>query len=360
MEQLIEIFPHIDKDAINFIFKRNNKDFNKTVEELIAVEPLKEEKDQKKEDLYFLKNLFQFEGDIIEKEYKDSKFNLERTMENLLSLQLLKDEENLKTTEKTYQKMTKEERENSKISELHKMFPQFSKEQVKIAFVASNKDVNATFESLELEIENMSTKKEKKKKVIPVIPVQSTLDQGEKNVFSKEILSGDVKKPEYTVVKSSHHSDNRTENSIRYSVNKSAEEYREEANELAKLRNKLFNMACEAFKRGDGRLAKEYSERGRQADKDMKESHEKAFLSLKSRNTDNYRNILDLHGFFETEAIRALEERLKTTSKVEVITGIGKHSSKGPVLRSAIEKYCREKHYRCKEVSDGILQVRKK
>jgi len=114
---------------------------------------------------------------------------------------------------------------------------------------------------------------------------------------------------------------------------------RKQATEHAKLRNKFFQQATEAYLRGDGALAKTISQKGRSHDVEMKRLHAIASERIhreRQSYTGNDATVLDLHGQHISEAITRAEgfleyhRRSGATREVTLITGAGKHSIIAP------------------------------
>ncbi|CAN0425063.1 unnamed protein product, partial [Scytosiphon promiscuus] len=70
-------------------------------------------------------------------------------------------------------------------------------------------------------------------------------------------------------------------------------------------RNKLFTLATEAFRRGEGMIARDLARRGRELNSQMKEKHRQAAADIfASRNPGDQvfeRQTLDLHGLHVSE-----------------------------------------------------------
>ena len=110
---------------------------------------------------------------------------------------------------------------------------------------------------------------------------------------------------------------------------------RKKAAEHAKLRNKFFQQATEAYLRGDGALAKQLSQKGRSHDVEMKRLHTVASERIhreRQNFTGNDATVLDLHGQHISEAISRAEaflqhhHRAGIAREVTIIAGAGKHS----------------------------------
>ncbi|CAM9519393.1 unnamed protein product [Discosporangium mesarthrocarpum] len=128
---------------------------------------------------------------------------------------------------------------------------------------------------------------------------------------------------------------------------------RKEASDLARqvARNRFFMAATRAFRRGDGKLAKDLAAKGREANFKMKAKHEEAAMSIfHSRNPPQQvlsRGVIDLHGLHVSEAVSVLSEQLPALTDrglgvVSVLTGTGHHTKGGnnkARLRPAVERF---------------------
>ena len=86
---------------------------------------------------------------------------------------------------------------------------------------------------------------------------------------------------------------------------------REEANKYGDQRHQLLDAANKAFESGDKAKAKQLSEQGKEAGKNMEATHKKAAaVILKHRNEGHGNEFLDLHGLLLEEAMDAVKERL--------------------------------------------------
>ncbi|CAM9949758.1 unnamed protein product, partial [Hapterophycus canaliculatus] len=109
-------------------------------------------------------------------------------------------------------------------------------------------------------------------------------------------------------------------------------------------RNKLFTLATEAFRRGEGMVARDLARRGRELNLQMKEKHRQAAAEIfASRNPGDQardtpmRQTVDLHGLHVSEAMEALDREMAALANrgvcsVKVLTGTG-HHSKGPTSK---------------------------
>lgn len=159
------------------------------------------------------------------------------------------------------------------------------------------------------------------------------------------------------------------------------DQYRAEAVDHAVQRNALFQKAADAYLRGDGKLAREFSDRGRFHDEAMHAGHAKAArVIFESRNKNNKVSsdghlTLDLHGLHRTEATDILDEKLSELMQnhfavkqqqgggsvrvtrvktVDLLLGTGHHSTAGkPILLPAILEFLTSRKYAHREVSHG-------
>lgn len=138
--------------------------------------------------------------------------------------------------------------------------------------------------------------------------------------------------------------------------------YMAEVDEHAALRKKYFDEASKAHAAGDGKLAKELSEKGKAETAKMEEAKEKAARAIyKGKNKNNDINVMDLHGLQVEMAIKIVSENLQTCKSkgfatADVIHGKGNHSgADGPKVKGAIRKWLDENGYKGKwvEISDG-------
>ena len=121
---------------------------------------------------------------------------------------------------------------------------------------------------------------------------------------------------------------------------------RHQAAEEARQRNRLFQRATEAYRRGDGALAKRLSQNGWRHDQNMRRLHAAASdRILRERSRHLGATSIDLHGQHITEAISRVEafldhhRRMQTAGEVTLIAGAGKHSvsARGQPKRSLRE-----------------------
>ncbi|ETO30734.1 hypothetical protein RFI_06382 [Reticulomyxa filosa] len=112
---------------------------------------------------------------------------------------------------------------------------------------------------------------------------------------------------------------------------------RSEAERHAILRNQYFIKAVDAFIKGNKKLAKDLSLKGREHDEQMKKLHSKAADAIfKERNAHLSMNIIDVHGLHIHEAVQQVKQRVqdlkrlcsqkkknKPSRKLEILTGTG-------------------------------------
>eukprot|EP00752_Nemacystus_decipiens_P011357 g10091.t1 len=147
-------------------------------------------------------------------------------------------------------------------------------------------------------------------------------------------------------------------------VKEQYEQARMEAGELARARNKLFTSATEAFRRGQGMVARDLARRGRELNVLMKEKHRQAASKIfASRNPGDQvfeRRTIDLHGLHVAEAVDVLDSQMlalagRGVSSVRVLTGTG-HHSKGPTNKTrlipAVECFCRTRGFPLTSIPD--------
>ena len=129
---------------------------------------------------------------------------------------------------------------------------------------------------------------------------------------------------------------------------------RADAIKHAELRNKYFQLAADAYRRGDRAGAKELSRQGRLHNEAMQELHQAACQSIFSRRNAHLENeaMIDLHGLHILEALRMLDAKLDRLRErryrgfVYVITGTGHHAYQGAAkLLPAVQRFLCENGY---------------
>ncbi|KAL9711821.1 hypothetical protein Ac2012v2_004894 [Leucoagaricus gongylophorus] len=107
---------------------------------------------------------------------------------------------------------------------------------------------------------------------------------------------------------------------------------------------RCFEESHQAYSRGDGALAKELSNKGKQHQTCMQELNRQASECIFiENNKDNKPHEVDLHGLYVKEAIsytdRALEQaRARGDKELRLIVGKGLHSKNGAKIKPAIEQ----------------------
>jgi len=121
--------------------------------------------------------------------------------------------------------------------------------------------------------------------------------------------------------------------------------HRAAADEHAKLRAQYFEEASEAHKAGDGKRAKELSDKGKEEGRLMEEASMKAARTIfGAKNKRQPDGTIDLHGLQVKEAELIVAEELEKAKKrgaaeLRIIIGAGHHSAaKGPKVGPAIKK----------------------
>lgn len=121
--------------------------------------------------------------------------------------------------------------------------------------------------------------------------------------------------------------------------------YRAEADAHAKLRAQYYDEASEAHKQGDGKRAKELSEKGKEEGRLMEEAGLRAARAIfEAKNKKQPEGTIDLHGLQVKEAEMIVTEEMEKTKKrgakeLKIIIGAGHHSdTKGPKVGPAVKK----------------------
>ncbi|WOL01058.1 polyadenylate-binding protein-interacting protein 7-like isoform X1 [Canna indica] len=157
-------------------------------------------------------------------------------------------------------------------------------------------------------------------------------------------------------------------------------ESREEARDLARLRNACFEQARQAYLIGNKALAKELSFKGQLYNMHMKAAHEKAKEAIyRKRNPVSSKiqgyggeqdPLIDLHGLHVTEAIQVLNHELRALKntaratgqrlRVMICVGTGHHTrgSRTPArLPVAVEQFLLEEGLHFTQPQPGLLSV---
>lgn len=139
------------------------------------------------------------------------------------------------------------------------------------------------------------------------------------------------------------------------------QKYQKAIDEHAKKRADYFEQAKKAHDAGNGALAKELSEKGKQETVLMEKAQEKAARAVfEKRNKDNGSDLIDLHGLQVEGAVMLatewLDKHKKTKGKeINIITGKGNHSdANGPKILPAIEKLLTERKLKHEAVPGGF------
>ncbi|KAK1263889.1 hypothetical protein QJS04_geneDACA013510 [Acorus gramineus] len=157
-------------------------------------------------------------------------------------------------------------------------------------------------------------------------------------------------------------------------------ESREEARDLARLRNTCFEQATQAFRIGNKALAKELSNKGKFYGMQMEAAHEKAKEAIfrqrfvNSTATDLYggrqERMIDLHGLHVNEAVHVLKDELNVFRnnarssgqffQVSICVGTGHHTkgSRTPArLPVAVEQFLIKEGIQYTEPQPGLFRV---
>ncbi|CAG8522160.1 7111_t:CDS:2 [Acaulospora colombiana] len=128
------------------------------------------------------------------------------------------------------------------------------------------------------------------------------------------------------------------------------QKYRKLASEEARLRNECFSQSQDAYKKKQGKRAKELSLKGKEHARIMAQYNAKAVEIIFAANNGNRSyDEIDLHGLFVKEALEKTESRIEYCKKhnidhLTVIVGRGNHSQDGivklkPAIAELMEKY---------------------
>lgn len=139
------------------------------------------------------------------------------------------------------------------------------------------------------------------------------------------------------------------------------QKYQKAIDEHAKKRADYFEQAKKAHDAGNGALAKELSEKGKQETTLMEKAQEKAARAVfEKRNKDNGSDLIDLHGLQVEGAVMIatewLDKHKKTKGKeINIITGKGNHSdANGPKILPAIAQLLTERKLKHEAVPGGF------
>lgn len=152
--------------------------------------------------------------------------------------------------------------------------------------------------------------------------------------------------------------DNKLKTQLTHDIDKpleSPEQRRHDAEIHAKRRDEFFAQSHAAYNNGDGKLAKELSNKGKyEASLMEKANHEAAQLYCKRNNENRTDGMIDLHGLFVKEAIEVVEnsiQNLKQQNKSKTlvfIVGMGNHSTDHiPKIKPAVEDLMKKHNFAC-------------
>ncbi|KAI9299960.1 hypothetical protein BJ944DRAFT_171584 [Cunninghamella echinulata] len=122
------------------------------------------------------------------------------------------------------------------------------------------------------------------------------------------------------------------------------------AHEEAEKRNECYEQSQEAYRNGDGALAKELSNKGHSHDNKMKQYNQQAAdLIYREKNQGRPPNEIDLHGLFVQEATDRVDEAIKLCKRehyenLTIIVGKGLHSpgqiaKLKPAITEMVQRY---------------------
>jgi DNA-nicking Smr family endonuclease len=144
-------------------------------------------------------------------------------------------------------------------------------------------------------------------------------------------------------------------------VNCSPQTSRKIANDYTRLRGQYYELARQAYIRGDLKMAKELSVKGKQADEMSKEAHAEASERIFSEmNTKVTPSSIDLHGLHVQEALQRVTSLLQNPSYlvVTIVVGEGLHSVKAKAkLKPAVIAYLKSNKYKF-TVTEGAIRVK--
>lgn len=139
------------------------------------------------------------------------------------------------------------------------------------------------------------------------------------------------------------------------------------ANKHAEKRGELLDASKAAYAAGDKAKAKELSDKAKKEGEKLEHSKEKGAKKIaKAKNKKLEKNELDLHGLEAAAAVKLVDERyakLKDKGKFDdltIITGAGVHSSEGPRVKPAIEKWAKDKKLKTEKINDGSFKIKLK
>lgn len=122
--------------------------------------------------------------------------------------------------------------------------------------------------------------------------------------------------------------------------------YREEASNCAGKRKEFVQLAKQARRLKNFRMATKYSNQANVWKVKMESANRKAADEIFKQNNAPGRTDIDLHNLYVNEALDKLKQRIAEIEqrgwinyKLTVIVGRGLHSAKGPKIKPAVEKY---------------------
>ena len=146
------------------------------------------------------------------------------------------------------------------------------------------------------------------------------------------------------------------------------EQLRDRAEQLRMERDRLFEAASTAYKRGRGAEAKRLAQEGHRVDAEYKTARSTAAQAIfASKNAGLDASEIDLHGLYVEEALEIVKARLdgidarrhgETNRGLRIITGAGHHSDGGRArIRPAVEALLRERHYEYQVDGPGAFVI---
>lgn len=256
---------------------------------------------------------------------------------------------------------------------LKESFPNIPSNQLTAAFVAKQYDVEATkvylmqkYKTKPIDVINNQTKK---------MNLNSNMNHGNNNSKQHRNNEGHTLMQKIGWVETGD------------SLNDLYKSKRNKAEEHARIRNQLFMRAVDAYLKGNRKLAKELSTKGREHDKEMHRLHREAGDNIyESRNKKLGLNVIDLHGLHIQEATKKLDDRIAKIKKmlknskrrknkqkqndnkthknndsssissssyvIDILTGTGHHSFGGRAkLAPAIISWCKKKKIKYKQMN---------
>ena len=132
--------------------------------------------------------------------------------------------------------------------------------------------------------------------------------------------------------------------------------------EQAQIMSSSFDNAKKAFEEGNGALAAQLRDEGKQAQSLMKQyQEESAQVMYTHLNKDRSETEIDLHGQYVDAAMNFLKEKIEKLrnegkNQLTIIYGAGNHSDeKGPKIKPAVLKYLEEQTITFEEQTQGSI-----